>query len=233
MTAAASSQIREGATLAAIRDMVPVAASVVPFAVVIGSVMRQAGFPLATGLLGGAGMYGGTAQLAAVTMLVAGADVVFILAVVVVVNARLLLYGAALEPMFHGQPRWFRWLGPQFLVDQTFALATARTDLADPARFRRYWTTLGIVLGVIWTGAMAAGMLVGAAIPPTSPLTFAAPAVLIALLVPRVRTPGGPAVVVVAAVVALAAADLPNGLGIGAGMLAGLATAAVIDRRRR
>lgn len=233
MTAAVDAQVREGATLAAIRDIVPVAVSVVPFAVIIGSVMRQAGFPLATGLVGGAGMYGGTAQLAAVTMLVAGADVAFILGVVVVVNARLLLYGAALEPMFHCQPRWFRWLGPQFVVDQTFALATARTDLSDPARFRRYWMTLGLVLGVVWTGAMAGGMVLGAAIPPTSPLTFAAPAVLIALLVPRVRTPGGPVVAGVAGVVAVAAADLPNGLGIGAGMLAGLAAAAAMDRRRR
>jgi predicted branched-subunit amino acid permease len=124
--------------LAAVRDIVPVAASVVPFALVIGSAMREIGVSGGVGVLGGGAMYSGSAHLAAVALLGAGAELVMILAAVAVINSRLLVYGAALEPRFRTQPRWFRWLGPHFLVDQTYALATARDDLDAPDR--RSWS---------------------------------------------------------------------------------------------
>lgn len=218
----------EGRTeLAAVRDILPIAASVVPFAVVIGSVMRQMGIPGWIGVLGGAGMYGGTAQLAALTLFGAGAELGVILTAVAVINARLLIYGAGLEPRFHGQPAWFRWLAPQFIVDQTYALVSERDDLDDPRRFRRYWLVCGAVLGLIWVASMAAGMLVGGALPASSPLNFAATAVLIALLMPRLRSVNAVVVTGVAAAVAVIASDLPNGLGIGLGMAAGMAVGTV------
>jgi predicted branched-subunit amino acid permease len=219
--------------LAAARDIVPVAASVVPFALVIGSAMREIGVPAGVGVFGGGGMYSGSAQLAAVAMLGAGAELLVILAAVAVINARLLVYGASLEPHFRAQPRWFRWLGPHFLVDQTYALATARGDLDPPQRFRRYWLTAGLILGAFWVVAMAAGMGLGAAIPASSPLNFAATAVIIAMLVPRLRARRPVIVAVVAIVVAAAGSGLPDGLGLGAGMVAGIAAGALHEVSRR
>lgn len=219
--------------LAAVREILPIAASVVPFAVVIGSVMRQMDIPGWAGVLGGAGMYGGTSQLAALTLFDAGAELLMILTAVAVINARLLVYGAALEPRFHGQPAWFRWLGPQFVIDQTYALVSGRNDLDDPRRFRRYWLVAGTVLGVIWVGSMATGMVLGAALPSDSPLNFAAAAVLIALLVPRLRSSGAVLVGASAAAVAVVASGLPNGLGIGLGMAAGMAVGAVSEITER
>ncbi|MGH8824186.1 MAG: AzlC family ABC transporter permease [Jiangellaceae bacterium] len=219
--------------LAAARDIVPVAASVVPFALVIGSAMREIGVPGSVGVLGGGALYAGSAHLAAVTLLGAGAEIVMILVAVAVINARLLVYGASLEPHFRDQPLWFRWLGPHFLVDQTYALATARDDLDAPARFRRYWLVAGLVLGAFWVVAMAAGMGLGAAIPASSPLNFAATAVIIALLAPRLRARGPIVVAGVAAVIAIAASGLPNGLGLGAGLAAGIVAGGLVERSGR
>ena len=219
--------------LAAIREILPVAASVVPFAVVIGSVMRQMGVAGWAGVLGGAGMYGGTSQLAALTLLDAGAELLMILTAVAVVNARLLVYGAALEARFHGQPAWFRWLGPQFIIDQTYALVSGRSELDDPHQFRRYWLMAGAVLGTIWVAAMAGGMILGAAVPRESPLNFAATAVLIVLLVPRLRSVRAVAVGGSAAFVAILTSGLPNGLSIGLGMATGMVVAVVQELASR
>jgi predicted branched-subunit amino acid permease len=219
--------------LAAVRDIVPVAASVVPFALVIGSAMREIGVSGGVGVLGGGAMYSGSAHLAAVALLGAGAELLMILAAVAVINARLLVYGAALEPRFRTQPRWFRWLGPHFLVDQTYALATARDDLDEPDRFRRYWVVAGLVLGAFWIVAMAAGMGLGAAIPASSPLNFTATAVIIALLAPRLRARPQVLVAAVAAAVATTSSSLPNGLGLGVGLAAGIVAGALIEARQR
>lgn len=218
--------------LAALRDIVPIAASLVPFAMVVGAATRQVGISLGVGVLGGVGMYSGTAQLAATTMLAAGTELVLILAAVLVINARFLIYGAALEPRFHDQPRWFRWLGPHMLIDQTYALVTSRDDLDDARRFRRYWLTAGAALGVVWMVCMAAGMLLGAVLPPASPLAFVGTAVVIALLVPRIRVPRQVLVAVVAMVVATGASGLPGGAGLAVGILAGIAAGAASELSR-
>lgn len=210
----------------AVRDILPVVLSVMPFAAVIGVTIAQAGrVPDWAGLLAGPLMYGGSAQLAAVSLLDAGAGLATVLSTVVVVNARLTMYGAGIEPRFRRQPWWFRWLGPHFLVDQTFAVALPRDDLDDPARFRRYWLTAGLVLGVGWTATMGAALLLGPAVPAGSALDVAAPALFVGLLVPMLRRPRARRAALVAAVVAVVAAPLPNGGGLLAGAVAGVVPA--------
>jgi predicted branched-subunit amino acid permease len=216
----------------ALRDIAPVVVSVVPFAAIIGVTIAQSPVvPPLIGLLAGPAMYAGSSQLAALTLLDGGAGVATVLATVAIINARLSLYGAVMEPRFRPQPVWFRWLAPHFLVDQTYALATVRTDLADPVRFRRYWLTAGLVLGIGWTVAMSLALLLGPVVPADSPLTFAATAVFVGLLFPRLRARAARRPAAIAAVVTLLASPLPNGLGLLAGALAGIAPSLLRPRR--
>jgi predicted branched-subunit amino acid permease len=216
----------------ALRDITPVVISVVPFAAIVGVTIAQSQVvPPWAGLLAGPAIYGGSSQLAALTLLESGTGVATILASVAIINARLSMYGAVMEPHFRAQPAWFRWLAPHFLVDQTYAIATARTDLDDPARFRRYWATAGIVLGIGWTVAMGLAVLLGPVIPVDSPLTFASTAVFVGLLFPRLRERVARRPAVIAGVVALLASPLPHGLGLLAGALAGVAPSLLRPRR--
>jgi predicted branched-subunit amino acid permease len=216
----------------ATRDILPIALSVLPFAAVIGvTIAASPVVPVWLGLLSGALLYGGTGQLAMLHLLDAGAAPTAVVATVLVVNGRLAMYGGAIATRFADQPAWFRWLGPHYLVDQTYALVDDRPGLAGRA-FRRYWGTAGTVLLVLWMAAMTAGALVADVLPDRSPLDVAAPAVLVALLVPRlrqrgtVRLPAG-----IAAVVAIAGAGLPFGLGILAGVLAGALASSLVHAR--
>ena len=215
---------------AALRDAWPIVLGIVPFGVLIGVTIARTGIGAGLGLGSAALYFGGSAHLAALTLLGSGAGPAAVLGCVVIINSRLALYGAALAPRFRGQPGWFRWLGPHLLIDQTYVIASARPELADPARFRRYWSTAGLVIALGWLASHVVGLLVGPVLPAGWPLQITAPAVFVGLLVPLLRT--RPAVVAasVAALVAAAASTLPQGLGTVVGALAGLGAAALVDR---
>jgi predicted branched-subunit amino acid permease len=214
---------------AALRDVWPIVLSLVPFGVLVGVTIARTGVDTGLGLGSAALFFGGSAHLAALTQLAAGAGPLAVLGCVLVVNARLALYGAALQPRFRGQPGWFRWLAPHFLVDQTYAIAAARPELAEPARFRRYWATAGTAVAVGWLGAHVVGLLIGPVLPPGSALEITAPAVFVGLLAPQLRSRPAVLAAVVAAAVAAAASGLPQGLGPVAAALAGLGAAALVD----
>ncbi|MGQ1840134.1 AzlC family ABC transporter permease [Kocuria turfanensis] len=96
----------------ALGDVAPLVLVVLSFGFVVGSAMRSAGIPVGPGLVVSALIYGGSAHIGALGMVAAGAGAPAVLVAVVIINARWLLYGAALAPHFQHQPAWFRWLGP-------------------------------------------------------------------------------------------------------------------------
>jgi predicted branched-subunit amino acid permease len=206
-----------------LRDIAPMVVGVAPFAAILGVTIGQLeSVPAWAALLGAPLLYAGSAHLAALTLLESGAGAATVVAAAVVVNARLAVYGAALEPCFRDQPGWFRWLAPHFIVDQTYAIASTRPDLVQPARFRRYWLTAGLVLGAGWTAVMAAAVAAGPIVPVGPALTFASTAVFVGLLVPRLRERTALRPAAIAAVVALVAAPLPHGSGLLVATLAGV-----------
>src|SRR4051794_38204597 len=110
---------------------------VLPLGMSVGIAARAAAVAPTTGLGTALLMFGGAANLAALSLVGAGAGAVAVLGTVFVVNARLALYGAGLEPRFRAQPAWFRWLAPHLIVDQTYALAVGPPELGGGARVRR------------------------------------------------------------------------------------------------
>lgn len=215
---------------AALRDLAPVMVGLAPFALLIGVTGVRSGVGGGTGVLSSALLLGGSAQLTALTMLAGGASPLALVAAVTLVNARFLLYAAALEPSFRHQPRWFRWFGPQFVVDPTYAMAARRDDLADPRRFRRYWLAAGVGLGTVWVGLTVLGVVLAPVLPESAALDVAAPAMFLAVLVPQLRARPARAGASAAAVTAVVASPLPDGLGLLCGIAAGVLAATLADR---
>jgi predicted branched-subunit amino acid permease len=214
----------------ALCDAWPVLLGIAPFGLLIGVTIAHTGLGAALGLGSAAAMFGGGAHFAALTLLANGAGPAGVLGAVVVINARLALYAAALQPRFRDQPAWFRWLAPHLLVDQTYALTTARPELDDPARFRRYWLTAGAAFAIVWLGSHVVGLLLADMLPDHSPLDIAAPALFVGLLMPQLRRAEPIVAATVGAGVAAAASPLPQGAGLILGALAGIAAAALTDR---
>jgi predicted branched-subunit amino acid permease len=223
-----TADLRPGRT--AVRDIAPMLLGIAPFGMLIGLTLTTHPVGVGAGLGSAALYYGGTGHLAVLQMLTAGAGPPAVVAAVAVVNARLVLYGAALAPRFADQPRWFRWLGAATLIDQTYALATARPGLGGAA-FRRYWLTLGATMLLGWLAAHVVGVVAGPVLPAWLPLGIAAPAVLVGLLVPHLTKRTGRAAAVVGGAVAGLAAPLPPGVGTLLGALAGIAAGTLVGRR--
>ena len=213
----------------ALQDAGSVLPGMVPFGAMLGVTVMATGSDPFTELIGGAAIYGGSAQLAAITLLDRGLGLAAVVVTAAVVNTRLLLYSAALADRFRSQPRLFRWLAPHFLIDQTFLMALSRPDL-QAGSFRRYWRWLGAAVLVVWSASIAAGMLIAPIMPPLPHLTLVGTALFLGLLVPRLTDrPAVVAALVGGSVAALTSLVLPAA-GIITGALAGVAAAMRVRR---
>ncbi len=180
-------------------------------------------------VLGAALVFGGSAQLTTITVLHIGAGLFAAVVSGIIVNARILLYGAALEPWFRDQPRWFRLLGPQFIQDQTYLSASVRKGYS-PAEFRRYWGWLGSLLLVVWTGSVVLGLLAAPLLPPLPHLGLVGAALFVAMLVPRLVDRTSTLTASVSAGTALAVAQVFPTMGILGGASAGVLLAMLTRR---
>src|SRR5690606_27046825 len=62
------------------------------------------------------------------------------------------------------QPTWFRWLGPYFLIDQMFAMASFRLD-DSPDAFRPYYMACALAFWSLWQVTVALGLVPGRIVP--------------------------------------------------------------------
>lgn len=214
-----------------ILDALPMFLPAVPFALVLGIAIMESGlFPL-LGWSSSPIIYGGASQLTLLTLLGDGAAVAAAVTAALIVNARHLMYSAAMAPVFQQQPPWFRWVGPYFLVDQVFVLSMLRAN-DEPQAFRAYYLGVGVTFWLLWMIATASAMVIGPIVPDQWQLGFAVPVLFTALLVIGVdRWPKG-AAALVAAAVTLLAADLPHRSGLLLGAVAGVFAGILIEKAR-
>ena len=217
--------------LRGMRDMLPLFVGAVPFGLVLGVAVAESDVPDLAGWSSSWLIFGGAAQLASITLLASGAPALSAVTAALVVNARHLMYSAAMVPRFRGQPSWFRWAGPYLLIDQVFALSSVRDD--EPESWRAYYLGAGLLAWAMWQVVVAVGVVVGAAVPDPWSLEFGIPILFIGLVVPTlVRRPALLAALVAVAVTAVFA-GLPNRSGMLIGGVAGVLAGTLAGRGRQ
>lgn len=215
----------------AIADALPLYVPAVPFALIIGLAVVDSGMNQLVGWSSAWLIFGGAAQLTVISLLGAGTAVLAAITAGLVVNARHIMYSAAVAPAFQGQPRWMQWLGPYVLIDQLFALSSLRLD-DDPRTFRTYYLTAGATFWTLWQLSVAAGLFIGPVIPDEWSLEFAVPILFIGLIVIGIdRFPKLLAALVGAGVTYLSA-GLPNRAGLLVGAAVGVLAGTIAERYR-
>jgi predicted branched-subunit amino acid permease len=214
----------------------PVVLAYVPFGLTLGATLAAAtNIPPLIAWSSSPLMFGGAAQLLAVRLLDTGAGVTIVVLGALVVNARMLLYSAALAPYAAAWPGRSRWLAAYFLADPVYALAINRFQQPDAGTARdrrRYYLAVGLMLWVAWMTLTAAGVLLGGVLPTALPLDLAAPLTFLLLLLPTLTSRPACAAAVTGGLVAVAASGLPLGLGLLAGAAAGIAAGGLAEGRR-
>lgn len=216
----------------AIGDALPVFVPAIPFALVLGVAIMSSGIDPLLAWSSSFIIYGGASQLTLITLLGEGAAGAAAITAALIVNARHLMYSAALAPTFQQQPAWFRWVGSYFLIDQVFALGMLRIN-DDPRKFRIYYLAVGATFWLLWLITTAFALWVGPMVPLDWGIGFAVPILFLGLLVMGIDRWPKAAAALAAAGITLLAADLPNRSGLLVGALAGVFTGVVLDRLRQ
>lgn len=216
-----------GALLAGATGMSGLLAGLAPFGLVVG--MTAAASPDPAAALAGTWLiYSGSAHLAVVGGLSAGATLPAVVAAGLLVNVRLLALSASLAPDFRAHRLGVRAALAALLVDPLWALATARAPRHDATR---YYVGAGVLLWCAWAVAVAVGALLGAQPALARGAAVGVPLCLLALVIPHARARSGLAVVAAGATVGLVSAGWPAGTGVLAGMVAGAVAGAAARRR--
>jgi predicted branched-subunit amino acid permease len=216
------------------RAMVPWLCGVVPFGITVGVTIAESAVDPIAGWATGSFIYAGSAQLLAVELLDQGAAPLVVVATVLVVNARLVVYSGSMAPHWQRTGRGFRALAAYLLVDPSYAVGSDGYSRAvDRRSGHAHYLGCAVTLWLAWQAAIAFGVLAGDAVPDTSLLSLVVPFYLVAEIV-RVAD-GRPAVTaaVTAAVAAVAGSGLPFNSGVLAAIAGGVAGAWFLGGGRR
>ena len=113
--------LREG-----FHHFLPFSVGLVPWALVTGIAMRGAGFSIGEAMGMNVIVFGATAQLGTLPLIVAGAPVWLMVLTALALNLRFLIFSAALAPGFAGIALRRRWLSGYLLTDGVFAACADR-----------------------------------------------------------------------------------------------------------
>lgn len=219
------------ALLDGMRSVFPLLVGVLPFGLIFGVTAAGSAVGGGLGYASSVIIFAGAAQLATVQLITAGSAAAVVIATALVINARHLMYSAALAPHFREFPARWRLALPYILTDQAFAVSVIRYETKSDPEYRRWFFFGGAIsLWITWQVTTAAGVLLGASIPASWSLDFAIPLVFLALLIPALRDRPSVVAALVGGLVALAANDVPYNLGLLIGAFSGIAAGVIAER---
>jgi len=218
-------------------DFAPAMIATGAWALVTAVATVKIGIGLAHALAMSALVYAGSAQLAALPLIAAGAPVWLILVTASIVNLRFVIFSAGLLPYFRDLGLGKRLLLGYLTSDLGYLLAVRRWGDAAPGpqdRTSRTWYFLGLALGnwLAWQSMSVLGIVLADRVPDRWGLDFVGILALITIVVPSITDMPSVAGALVAACVAIVAQALPLKLAVLVAVVAGVAAAIVIENAR-
>lgn len=231
MIARVPSVSRRSAFTRGLKDALPFLPGVIPFGLVAGIALRQAGFEPLEVLLNSVIVFAGSSQVVGAQMISAAAPAIAVIAVSSVVNMRYLMYSASLSPWLQHIPSRVRILMAFLLVDQSYALGVSNFPLMPLEDRLPYYMGISVLMFVNWLTVTGLGAVLGGQIPGSWQLDFTIPLSFAALLVTAVKDRPSLVAAVVAGAVAIAAAPLPYRLNLMIGASCGIIAGVLAERR--
>lgn len=221
------------AALDGIKTIWPLMIPGIPVGLVVGLVAAERGVPAFLGWATSWIIFAGSSQLATIELIGEDAGVAVIVLTVFFINARHIIYSAALRDRFAVYPMWIRLLAPYLLIDQQFAVAETAPELIDPTPRYRLWHFLGagVFMWSIWQVSVASGILIGDLVREEWQLIFSVPILFLGLMVLSIRNQAGVAAAVVGGTLAVLGSGLPQGSGLLLAIIVGMTVGAAVDQR--
>ena len=237
---AALPQARRAAFADGVRAFTPALIATAAWAMVTGVAMVRTGLHLGEALAMSAFVFAGSAQLASLPLMAAGAPVWVILLTAAIVNLRFVIFSAGLHSYFRHLSLSRRLVLGYLTGDFGYLLAIRRwggSAQTGPASTEQVWFYLGLAAAnwVTWQTMSVVGILTADRIPPGWGMDFLGVLALITLVAPSLTDAPSVVGVLVAAVVSVVSHGLPLKLSVLVAVLVGVASAIAteIARERR
>ena len=220
-----------------VRDQVSVAMGIGAWGLMTGVAMVQSGLSPLEAVLMTLIVYAGSAQLAAVPMIAAGAPLWVILAAAFCVNLRFVVFSAHLRPYLMHLPRHERLIKGYITGDLSYVFFARRYPHPDPnpealAQQQAYLMGNCAVNYVAWMGASLVGIALANAIPVAWGLGFAGILALLGVLCSLASSKLRMVSAGVAGAAAVAAWALPLKLNILVAIASAVAICLVLEQLR-
>ena len=215
------------------RAALPILLGIVPFGVITGVAMVASGIsPLAAAAMSVV-VFAGASMVASAQLLSQDTPALMVVLATLFINLRFMMYSASMRPYLAGLPRRWRLLCGYLLADNLYGISLARfaDHPGDPSKLE-YFLGAGIPIWIAWQAAVLAGILIGAGVPPSWRLEFAAPLAFIALTVPFLRDRSMVVAALAAGLTVVAANGLPLKLGLLLAAVAGIGAGLLMERGR-
>jgi predicted branched-subunit amino acid permease len=200
--------------------------------IVLGVAMVKSGLTVAQACGMTLVVYAGSAQLASLPLIAAGAPIWVIFATALVVNLRFVIFCVLLAPHFMHLPPRQRFFYGYISGDLTTALFLQRYPNATPEPGKlSFLKGLLIPNWFAWQIGSLAGIFLGSAVPTEWQLGFAGTLAIVCIMVPLIANSAALCGVVVAGMVAILAHGLPFKLGLLLAVLVGMLTSLAFEEK--
>ncbi len=216
------------------RDFYPFLPGIAAWGLVTGVAMVQSGLGVPLSLLMTFAVYAGSAQLAALPLIAAGAPVPVVWAAAFCVNLRFVIYSAQWRPYLAPLGRWRSLALGYIAADVNYVLFRKRypDEVSEPGQLP-YFLGGGLALWVAWQGASVLGILMAGHIPLQWGLGFAGTLAMLGLAYGLVVDRVTLLAAVVAGTAAIAAFSLPLKLNIVVAIAAAVAAGVMMEAASR
>lgn len=202
----------------------PYSLGFIPWALVTGIAMRGSGFSLIESMGMNLIVYGGTAQLGTLPLIVSGAPAWLIALTALVLNLRFLIFSATLAPAFKEVSHRQRWFAGYVLGDGVVAACASRLLTEKDANWRfGYYIGPSLWAWGLWQVDTLIGILLAGHIPHNWSLEFMATIALLVLLIPMTRQTPMLLAALVGGCVAVVLHGIPLRMGLFAAIVVGMA----------
>lgn len=177
-------------------------------------------------------VFAGASMVAAAQLLASGTPALLVVATTLFINLRFMMYSASLRLHFAREPLGWRLLMAYLQADNVYGLTIMRyAEKPDAPGERDFFMGAALVVWAAWQLAVAAGILIGAGVPASWRLEFAAPLAFIAMTIPLLRDRAMVGAAIVAGLTVVASNSLPFKLSIPLAALAGIGAGLALERR--
>ena len=207
---------------------------IIPFGVITGVAMVASGIPPLVAMLMSLIVFAGASVVASAQLLASAAPAALIVLTTLIINLRFMMYSASLRAHFAGAPLRWRIAVAYLVADNVYGLLLSRfSEHPKDEGKLEYFLGAGIVVWAAWQAAVLGGILIGAGVPASWRLEFAAPLAFIAMTIPHLRDRAMIAAALAAGFAVIAAHGLPLRLNIAAAAAVGITAGLLVEQKSR